>query len=223
MNCRSIKAFAIPGVLALALSAAPAQAAIILLSVNIDVAEDLNYFEGTLENVPISVVGGFHIQFDDAQSIAPTAVANSNSFLTGIFANGSKEYFGDYDDVTFATLTTDSTLFAYDATDRYVSFGSNFSSLLPGSFCTLAPGPYAYCGGLSLPDEDVEIPGSRGFSLRTNYGAPFPIFDESSISVTTLSSAVPEPATWGMMLMGFGAIGSVARRSRKTKVALSLA
>ena len=30
--------------------------------------------------------------------------------------------------------------------------------------------------------------------------------------------AVPEPATWGMMLLGFGAIGSVVRRRRKISV-----
>jgi len=32
-------------------------------------------------------------------------------------------------------------------------------------------------------------------------------------------SAVPEPATWGMMLMGFGAIGFVARRRRPARAA----
>jgi hypothetical protein len=29
-----------------------------------------------------------------------------------------------------------------------------------------------------------------------------------------LSSAVPEPSTWAMMLLGFGAIGASMRRSR---------
>jgi hypothetical protein len=29
--------------------------------------------------------------------------------------------------------------------------------------------------------------------------------------------AVPEPATWAMMLIGFGLIGFVARRARKVK------
>ena len=31
-------------------------------------------------------------------------------------------------------------------------------------------------------------------------------------------SAIPEPATWGMMLLGFGAIGSVVRRKRRVSV-----
>jgi hypothetical protein len=32
------------------------------------------------------------------------------------------------------------------------------------------------------------------------------------------SSAVPEPATWGMMILGFGAIGAAMRRREMTKV-----
>ena len=35
--------------------------------------------------------------------------------------------------------------------------------------------------------------------------------------------AVPEPATWAMMLLGFGAMGFQIRRARKTKAALVLA
>ena len=33
------------------------------------------------------------------------------------------------------------------------------------------------------------------------------------------SGAVPEPATWAMMIMGFGAVGMAARRRRKGVVA----
>lgn len=36
-------------------------------------------------------------------------------------------------------------------------------------------------------------------------------------------SAVPEPATWGMMLLGFGAIGSVARRRKQAQPNLAYA
>ena len=31
--------------------------------------------------------------------------------------------------------------------------------------------------------------------------------------------AVPEPATWAMMILGFGALGSVARRRRRLALA----
>lgn len=36
-------------------------------------------------------------------------------------------------------------------------------------------------------------------------------------------SAVPEPATWAMMILGFGAAGSMLRRARHTRASVSLA
>ena len=34
-------------------------------------------------------------------------------------------------------------------------------------------------------------------------------------TIASISSAVPEPATWAMMIIGFGAIGSMVRTSRR--------
>jgi len=33
-------------------------------------------------------------------------------------------------------------------------------------------------------------------------------------STVSITAAVPEPATWGMMLIGFGMIGAVIRRRK---------
>jgi hypothetical protein len=35
----------------------------------------------------------------------------------------------------------------------------------------------------------------------------------------TITAAVPEPATWGMMLLGFAGIGVALRRSRRPMLA----
>ncbi|MES2755206.1 MAG: PEPxxWA-CTERM sorting domain-containing protein [Pseudomonadota bacterium] len=37
----------------------------------------------------------------------------------------------------------------------------------------------------------------------------------------TYTPAVPEPATWGLMILGFGAVGGVLRRKRETSVRLA--
>jgi hypothetical protein len=48
-------------------------------------------------------------------------------------------------------------------------------------------------------------------------------YDQNPIrTVTTGTGAVPEPATWAMLLLGFGAIGATIRR-REAKVAVSYA
>lgn len=40
-----------------------------------------------------------------------------------------------------------------------------------------------------------------------------------AISTRRIDTGIPEPATWAMMLMGFGALGSVLRRSRRLATA----
>ncbi len=46
-------------------------------------------------------------------------------------------------------------------------------------------------------------------TFRTVYGA------SSSAVLYSVSPAVPEAATWGMMIAGFGVVGGVARRKRR--------
>lgn len=42
-------------------------------------------------------------------------------------------------------------------------------------------------------------------------------------NIATVSGPVPEPATWSMMIVGFGAIGMVARRDRRRRAAEAIA
>jgi len=51
-------------------------------------------------------------------------------------------------------------------------------------------------------------------SVGTPFGLP-PIAVLDGVSLT----AVPEPTTWAMMLLGFGGIGAMIRRRRQTLVA----
>lgn len=70
---------------------------------------------------------------------------------------------------------------------------------------------------------------SATYIFRTNATAynnmgTFGIIDGSTLQGLTFQpvAAVPEPATWGMMILGFGMIGGAAR-SRKTKTTVSFA
>ena len=80
------------------------------------------------------------------------------------------------------------------------------------------------CGTLAATGTDEGVWHSLGvptttyfdfYAVGTSLGAP------SNVLLGSLNvSAVPEPAAWVMMLLGFGAIGMAARRSRR-KVALA--
>jgi PEP-CTERM motif len=51
------------------------------------------------------------------------------------------------------------------------------------------------------------------YTLRLNFTEDNP--NENGFLVTTNASAVPEPATWAMMLVGFGAFAVALRSSRR--------
>lgn len=92
------------------------------------------------------------------------------------------------------------------------------------------PNPFAtYLITLGLSDGGTLIQSVSGSS-----GAKFFGFTGSGVTSMTVSStadfaigdffvrpAVPEPATWGMMLLGFGAMGMAFRRNRKASKPLA--
>ena len=58
----------------------------------------------------------------------------------------------------------------------------------------------------------------RTNSTNFNTLGTFGLIDGSTLSGLTFQPAigsVPEPATWGMLLVGFGLVGAAARRSRR--------
>ena len=64
--------------------------------------------------------------------------------------------------------------------------------------------------------------GSQAFGLAgPGWGSH--ITAGSTVTITNLTSAVPESATWAMMLLGFGAVGCAMRRSKKKQAVLQLA
>ena len=54
---------------------------------------------------------------------------------------------------------------------------------------------------------DTDIVGVR-FDSRGN-----------SFEISDVASAVPEPATWAMMIIGFGGVGSMVRSARRKQTA----
>jgi hypothetical protein len=63
----------------------------------------------------------------------------------------------------------------------------------------------------TLTGSDMELGGLRFTSSR-------PAFEVDTLSFATLAAAVPEPASWALMIAGFGAAGVTLRR-RKAAIA----
>lgn len=66
---------------------------------------------------------------------------------------------------------------------------------------------------------------STSYIFRTNAfsftGGTFGVIDGSTLQGVTFAPTVPEPATWAMMIGGFGMLGAAARRSRKANTVLA--
>jgi hypothetical protein len=65
----------------------------------------------------------------------------------------------------------------------------------------------------------------RFYFAGSLYNQNQPAFSERDLafSMVGVAAAVPEPATWGMMITGFGALGGVLRRRSAGRATVRLA
>ncbi len=92
----------------------------------------------------------------------------------------------------------------------------------PGGLNPLLPGQpwvsYSYTGVASSAATVLK------FSFRDNRSGPRNRWSIDNISVTSLGrniGGVPEPATWALLMLGFGLVGYAARRGRRALPAVA--
>lgn len=81
--------------------------------------------------------------------------------------------------------------------------GSVFSTNLPGVEATLT-----FLGFTSTTP-------ITSILVYNDVAVPSPVFDVVNFQVGQLGNAVPEPASWAMLIMGFGLTGAVLRKQRR--------
>lgn len=157
--------------------------------------------------------------FRDAASTNPAAQINSLRMLIGDAAGIYRAYLiyePVYNDFPVAAPISENTWYTFSI-DASSTFWSNGTALTRPAGCT---GCYT-----SLADWSAANPGYQVLGLSTGSGSGFDgvykgAVDNISFTAdgTTRSwnfevaGAVPEPATWGMMIGGIGAIGGTLRR-----------
>ena len=178
--------------------------------------------------------------YANPQLIAPTSSPNSGSFTANSSGgagtlsfdidgyatlDGTNFYEDDFtltqNGSTILTLSYDlgggggSTVFTnpFGATVTRTPAGAGSSGKLSVNFASLllAGGANQFTFSYASPSGDA-LGGAGGHAGPQGFG------DEGfGISNVLLTGAVPEPATWGMMILGFGVVGAAMRR-RSTKV-----
>lgn len=75
-------------------------------------------------------------------------------------------------------------------------------------------------GNLVMASGVINTFGGAGQTLRI-VGTTTGLGGSYGGNVTFAAGAIPEPATWGMMILGFGAVGAAVRRRRSTAQVLA--
>ena len=118
----------------------------------------------------------------------------------------------DYDSIVRFTAPVTST-YSYSGFFRLLDRSPTGVNVSVGSgSATLLTGPLGTQSGFS---GQVALSAGDTFDFRVNRAANY--FNDST-GLSASITAVPEPATWAMMIIGFGAAGSMIRR-RKAVVA----
>lgn len=139
----------------------------------------------------------------------------ANSHVTGIA----------YD----VTLTAFSPSWLSELVVSFLSTGFDGVYLTPG-FADSTPGTQSYAGSAYLPDLGLDFSVDGDGLLWLEF---FEDFNDASVNPdgvwngtltityepTSTPGGVPEPATWGLMIAGFGLVGYSARRRRREVVA----
>lgn len=145
--------------------------------------------------------GGANIYANTVSGVAEKPTVGSTGNFAAVLAGGL---------FTTSFTTTNVFSFVLGSLDTYNSLTLRFAD---GGSQTLTGNDIIGIDGLFRPGGTVTYRVTSG-SLLT--GATFGS-TANSFEFDNLATAVPEPAAWGMMIMGFGLVGGVLRR-RSAKV-----
>jgi hypothetical protein len=119
-------------------------------------------------------------------------------------ANGFSVEVGD----TINTIVTLNQLFTVPSSVSLTSFGLILGGAFPG-------GDTEVSGGIEFYDGAFTFDSFRSSFTITTLASPAQLtYALATYSLNSPAVAVPEPAAWALMIMGFGGVGALMRRRR---------
>lgn len=176
-------------------------------------------FNGTTNEGPRGVasplvINGFTFTATDPFGLPPILVYSRQS--TNSADLGGASIFPNRIDPGITITRSDGGLFTFNGLDLTYAFNDQ-NAFFDGGLAS-----FTFNGGTSVQTRAFDnIAGFQTFnfnqagltSVRISGDSPFAI-DNVRLTSTAAVAAVPEPGTWAMMLLGFGAVGLSMRRRR---------
>lgn len=158
-------------------------------------------------------INGNGTQFSIAGLSFSASSSDADNALGFGFGAGSYNYSNDYRGILKGA---DGILGTAD--DIYVTSGA--ATQLVDAFVGRGSGSSfaAYCDGCTVPQQQAAINDAASyFTTPTTFTGTYTLGNVSGSNaflITPTTGAVPEPATWAMMVLGFGFVGAAVRRRR---------
>lgn len=191
---------------ALALTAAPAQAATFAQFKQADQSDTVSFNNGTFSNAPSA-----QVLFDYLVPMPAAVDGEINAFL--ILSSIGSPYDGA---LSFRRASDNANLLTASFTDApLVGGGSSavFFDSQPGVGNVVFSSDFLDFSSSTARDFALSFSGlSNGFGSATWTADATGTFAANSIELP--GGFIPEPATWGMMILGFGGAGVLLRRRR---------
>ena len=171
-------------------------------------------FAGTRSNItPGGVMGG---------RCAPAITVN---FGPNAFAASGTSNFGNFTYEASHCIATPPPGSYYDGLFTWTLADGTLTGTHSGTLSFLAPGQFSVLENLLFTGGTGRYAGATGNVVATGVlsfglfqGTPAS-FSEASFTGTLNAPGVPEPASWAMLLAGFGLVGSLTRRQRQARPA----
>jgi hypothetical protein len=181
---------------------------------------DFVTFTSTDPNASIITVGGMNLAFSGVQN----ATAGANAYVVAnLFFGGGFGFEASEDGVIRNTFQVIGGSLSGGSSNALLRSGSVSLFLNQPTFFAMDLSSSAGVGGSGMPESarsdfsnSLAVPfGMDVFVLPAGVTANSGTWLVNNRRVNLDAPAVPEPATWGMMILGFGMIGFTLRRRQK--------